>query len=466
MNLSEFAEKISTLEGRVNRSNTDPQILRFWPLLRVRLLELSPGGARVSNWRKMKRGLGFAFSLLAPANSFQISDVLVFSAQADRSRREGAETPAITQKAMELILDSKTNLTYSHTGTLGFLQILRGEGGASFLRPILLAKIEASIRKALQKKKFPENQYLASQIEEIYGFQISIAPDVLFVETLSKKFERILLRVRPKIVVLSVWYSREAMAMTLACKRLKIKTVDYQHGAQNDIHPMYTNWNLRTQGFDLMPEIFWTWGEISKERINRWAKKYKNHRAIVGGNLSANLWWEKDEPASATVEAWQIKKPVVYVTLQGDAIFNEEILRVLEDTRERITWAFRDHPRLPISTSLRGRIMRSSGKSATIVKNTSLYKDLQNSSVHITGFSTCAFEAEVFGVPTIFTHEIAFAGQKEVLQAKGFFFSFTAEEIAASLDNLLRRNEKPLSNYIDRNVNSKSVMSSLMKEEL
>lgn len=462
MNLLDFAAKISALEQRITESGIDPYFERFWPLIRVKLLELSGSQNSISYWLRIRRSFSLAASLLTPVALEQKLDVFVMSAESDFGPRRGLYRDNDTQKAMSRLLDSGLELGFANTATLGVTQVFRGLGGASLLRAMLFAKVSATVSEVLKKEKIPDEQDLVSLIQDIFGLQLSIAPDILFIEELAKEFERILVRLNPKVVIVSVWYSREAMAMTLACKRLNIKTVDYQHGAQNDIHPMYTNWNLRAEGFELMPEIFWTWGEISMNRINKWAKQYKNHRAIVGGNLQAHLCQKEIKSSSSLVGTGQNKKPLIYVTLQGDDIFNDEILKVLEETHNQMDWVFRDHPRLPISSSLERKIMSASGSKARIVRNTSLYEDLQKSSVHVTGFSTCAFEAEVFGVPTIFIHEIAFFGQPEVLETKGFFFYFSKEEIIVGLERLLKRTETPNSNYIEKNVDSNSVLASLM----
>lgn len=88
------------------------------------------------------------------------------------------------------------------------------------------------------------------------------------------------------------------------------------------------------------------------KRINKWAKQYKNHRAILGGNLQGNYWQKENKSSSSLVGTGQIKKPLIYVTLRSDGTFNEENLTVLEETQNQMNWVFRDHPRLPISSPL------------------------------------------------------------------------------------------------------------------
>ena len=74
--------------------------------------------------------------------------------------------------------------------------------------------------------------------------------------------------------------------MSLACHKLKIKVIEYQHGFINDYYNMYTNWkNLPNNGFELLPDIFWVWAEDNAIKINEWSSKTNKHKAIVGGNM-------------------------------------------------------------------------------------------------------------------------------------------------------------------------------------
>lgn len=464
MDRAEFLERITVLEQRLQRAELDESLITFWPLIRMRIRELSTADIKFKPWQKLPRVLTLLASLLRGPTRLQKCQVIIFTSESDFEPKKGICRTNRTKKAWMKLFDPNLKLSFLTSATTGIVQTFRGGDALSVTRDIFFARAQS-----LFQTRFKTSQIgscsMSENVKEVFGFELDYGFDLRLVENLATRFERYLLKSEPDLVVMSVWYSREAMAMTLACKRLSIRTVDYQHGAQNDIHPMYTNWNLRAEDFDLMPEIFWTWGEISMKRINKWAKQYKNHRAILGGNLKANYWQKENKSSSSLVGTGQNNKPLIYFTLQGDDAFNEEILTVLEETQNQMNWVFRDHPRQPISSPLKRKIMSASGRKARIVRNTSLYEDLQKSSVHITGFSTCAFEAEIFGVPTIFTHESASLGQPEVLETNGFLFCFTREEIVAGLDKLLQ-SEPPKSNYIDRNVDSNLVLSRIMKGEL
>ena len=76
------------------------------------------------------------------------------------------------------------------------------------------------------------------------------------------------------------------MALSLACSRLKINLVDYQHGSQNDFHPMYSNWNsVPKEGYEIIPDYFWMWGNIFAKKIKIWSSIINKHNTFVGGNL-------------------------------------------------------------------------------------------------------------------------------------------------------------------------------------
>ena len=463
MSLLSFAAKISSLEKRLNRLGVDSYLETFWPLIRMRLLEAYQVRGKVTKQFRMRRILTLLASLITPLGSLPQSDLFVLSAESDFGPKKYFHRKNTTIEAIAKLLDTEIVPTCANTATLGVLQVVLRKGGVSLLKHVLFARVSAQLRLFFSKVRIPDQRDISSQIEEVFGFSICLRSDLLLIEELAARFEKLLVQVRPSLVMVSVWFSREAMAMILASKRLNIQTVDYQHGAQNDLHPMYTNWSLRSEnGFGTMPNVFWTWGDISNRRINNWATHYENHRAILGGRLYDDDRHEDKKPTPRWLPKHRNNNPIIYVTLQGDGVFNNEIFEVLEGTNQQMNWVFRDHPRLPISPALKRKILSASGMSASFVKGTTLQQDLIWASVHVTGFSTCAFEAEVLGVPTIFIHESAPLSQPELLGRQGFLFCHSGKEIIAGLHRLINHKETPSSNYIEQTVDSKAALQTLM----
>ena len=114
----------------------------------------------------------------------------------------------------------------------------------------------------------------------------AVVDEAGYILDLKVLFGRILERVKPKAVFFPCYYQANSMACILAARGRGIRTVDIQHGQQGDYHGMYANWNKPPSGgYQLLPDIFWCWGEQSAERINRWSRPvWPTHKGIVGGN--------------------------------------------------------------------------------------------------------------------------------------------------------------------------------------
>ena len=69
-----------------------------------------------------------------------------------------------------------------------------------------------------------------------------------------------------------------------------------------------------------------------------------------------------------------------------------------------------------------------------------LYFLLKHVSLHLTGYSTVAFEAALFGVPTIFFHKTALDGFKGLLDKKLFFYADNYDDMFNSMERILSRN--------------------------
>ncbi|MGJ8645378.1 MAG: hypothetical protein ACSHXJ_00700 [Marinomonas colpomeniae] len=307
---------------------------------------------------------------------------------------------------------------------------------------IKLTKIKFNIFARFKNFNKTEDLDFNKAIEEKFDFKISLNSELIYLNMLSKVFMKILKCYKPKIVVLTVFYRLEAMAMCLACERLGIKTIDYQHGAQNDYHPMYTHWeNIPQKGYELIPDIFWMWGDIPKKRIESWAMKSKKHTAIVGGNL----WMTYLSQRKSTVENigmfYQKNRTHILISLQGDAYFPSFLLGAIANSSSDVVWHFRDHPRLAISKELRKSIAQYENTEIEFTSQAPLYELLKLTDVHLTGYSTVAFEAQSFYVPTIFMHVNSLNGYKSLMNKNGLYYVENESDLICVLGRLI--NESP-----------------------
>lgn len=232
--------------------------------------------------------------------------------------------------------------------------------------------------------------------------------------------------------------------MSIACHDMQIKSIEYQHGAQNKYHWMYTHWsNLPKVGFKVIPEIFWMWGHQSKLRIDKWANKTSKHSSIIGGNLWL-LFKKQNKNKSLKL---LINKPNVLVSLQGDSRLPDYILYHFLNNKD-VNWIFRDHPRAKITENVKNKLQAISPYDIDKFSDIDLYSLLNKIDLHLTGYSTVAFEAQCFDKPTIFYHPDAKDGHGEYLGKNGLYFADNKKELELLLTELLNNKPKIDPEYI------------------
>jgi hypothetical protein len=304
------------------------------------------------------------------------------------------------------------------------------------------------------------------EIEKNFGFQVDMDSELMFLDLLSQEFVKVLKFYQPKLVFLTVFYRLEAMAMSLACQRLGIKVVEYQHGAQNDYHSMYTHWqNIPAQGYELIPDLFWMWGNIPKERIDNWAKNSIKHKVVVGGNLWMTYLSEKEHEVSGIKEFYNQSQTHILISLQGDQFFPRFLIETIAASSNDIIWHFRDHPRLSISRQLRESIAHYENVEIDFSSQAPLYELLKVSDIHLTGYSTVAFEAQNFHVPTVFTHINALNGYAQLINKNGLFYAEDSIELMSRIESLIKHPSPIAADYILSDLShSKQTLLSIMEK--
>jgi len=286
------------------------------------------------------------------------------------------------------------------------------------------------------------------------GVAIKISPVITICKVysilfLAKYFGKRLAQIKPKVVFIPEFYNAVSMALSLACRRSNITSVEYQHGAQNDYHRMYTHWEVVPEiGYDLMPQYFWCWGEISADRIRRWAKKSDYHKVVTGGNLwllrykTSNVLNESEEDEHQ--RCYSKNKKHILLSLQMWPVhFNFELLSVIKDAPPNWHWHIRQHPlHMVPEQDLKKYFLGENNKNVEIecCSKASLYAVLNEVDVHITGFSTVAFEAQSFNVPTIFVHENALHGFSDLIDNESYYYALSKQEINNCLQQTLSDN--------------------------
>ena len=132
--------------------------------------------------------------------------------------------------------------------------------------------------------KFFKKAILDLNLEVDLNFCVNNFVKILAFE---KLFSEVLSKTQPKIIFFKMYYSVENMGLTLAAKKLKIKVVDIQHGKNGEYNHMMSHWSTFPEnGYKLLPDYFWTWGDsFSKNIKNYYPNNFEKHRTISGGNL-------------------------------------------------------------------------------------------------------------------------------------------------------------------------------------
>ncbi len=235
-----------------------------------------------------------------------------------------------------------------------------------------------------------------------------ICDHIVLVTEMANIFERKLRNIRPKVIIEICWYSNRAMALTMAARRLDIKTVDLQHGVQGKGHFAYSGWQkFPAQGYEVMPDLFWCWGQASVGDLMAYNPGLQDSdRFLIGGNPWLNKW----RPSVFEHRVSDPQRKTVLVTLQHEV--SGILLDGIRKSPKSWKWMIRFHPaRSPKDRESDCALFASTGHEGVEIdrkKNSLLYKFLQECDVHITEASTCALEALPFGVSTVVLADTAY----------------------------------------------------------
>ncbi|CEG56251.1 glycosyltransferase family protein [Legionella fallonii] len=270
-------------------------------------------------------------------------------------------------------------------------------------------------------------------------------PDINTVRTKARQillheqwFKKILKITQPKVAIVGFSYcSADAMGLIRACRQLGILTIEIQHGVQGNEHIAYRRWaKLPEQGYDTLPEIFWTWGEDEKRNIDSWANsRPKAHRALVGGNPCLHIY---DQKGSA--DKTLLKKRVggalnVLFTAQAFDRLPEFFIEAVRQTPDW-TWWIRLHPQYgTVKEPLRKQLVANNLSNAIISTSSDLplIRLLEQCDVHVTEFSSSVLEAKTCGVASVVIHPSGVNIFKELIASEHVVYAKSAELLISAI---------------------------------
>lgn len=250
---------------------------------------------------------------------------------------------------------------------------------------------------------------------------------------------------RTRLALTICYYSLPAFAYAAACHDLGILCVEIQHGQQGDFHPMYSHWNAVPEGgYEVMPDVFWTWGELSQKRLETWTKQSRKHEVIVGGNPWLAL---RSSERSAADQRTDGKVKTILLSLQYSEI--PDFVVEAANRLPGVEWLIRLHPRfVKDREGVRDFCRRAfdTGVEWEIDRATDAdyYEILWDVDLQLTGWSTTAYEALHFGVPTILIHPNGRDAMREYLSRNIFQYADNADTLLELIvENRFEKEDEP-----------------------
>jgi hypothetical protein len=477
MDLKKFIDKITLVEKKLNLNDLQVYGFNPWPLIRLRILNKYTNNdgkidyASKKSFNKNKSKIKFIISYsksilryLANPLTQEKFEILYFT-------RQSESQDVVCDKPFNRYSDSFKHF-FENEYKVKIVEVCDQEYVSDNINNV--TSIDFLIKKIIVKCKFLRKTNFSKvlsfdqvnqEIKKEFNFHVDVQADLMFIYYLSKEFKKILRLCKPKLVFLTVFYRLEAMAMSLACQKLGIRVVEYQHGAQNDYHAMYTHWNnIPKKGYELIPDYFWMWGETSKKRITNWADKTTKHKAMVGGNIWVTFNRDRNINNENKLDYFIDGKINILISLQGDQFFPHFLFESIKNNTDDFMWYFRDHPRLPISCDLRNKILKLSNCEIKISSQVPLYELFKSIDIHITAYSSVAFEAQSFNIPTIFTHDNALNGYKELINKNGLFYAGNLDSFNELMISLTKSKMNIEPSYIVANLSIHTNALSLLME--
>lgn len=236
-------------------------------------------------------------------------------------------------------------------------------------------------------------------------------------------FKKMFVKINPSKVVFAGYYGLDNLyAAVLAANNLSIKTIDFQHGLQTNMHMVFTLWSkIPSQGFNIMPTEYWTWDEYSKDNIDVWAKKTSNVAAKVVGQPYLQYWRLRSKQTSK-------EKQVILYSLQIfdlKEMLSQAIISLINNSE--YLWVIRLHPRnefsvLDIENHIQSFGTNKNNYTIDDSKEIPLPEVLINTFLHVTAFSGCIIEAKMMGIPSLIMFSVGAEIFKDYIDNKSVYY--------------------------------------------
>jgi hypothetical protein len=269
----------------------------------------------------------------------------------------------------------------------------------------------------------------------------------------SNTFADTLRETQIQLCVIDCFYHWDAFSLIIACKMLKIKTLEIQHGVQGTTHPAYAPWlKMPKAGFAAIPEFFWCWDDYSAKNIQKWLPKNKNDTVIIGGNPLLSTYRQELQQTKfvhplvqRATEIALAGKTNVLVTLQPGIKLTSWIIASIKAQNSPYYWWIRLHPKQNLEDIA---YILNGPDSSTLVTyqvhsaaEIALPELISQMNLHLTYHSSCILEAEFFGVPSLTYGKECLTMYPRQVENKNLVFVNTEKQLLRQFQDLKQKKQ-------------------------
>ncbi len=210
----------------------------------------------------------------------------------------------------------------------------------------------------------------------------------------------LLVKIKPKAVLIRCGYGRFPMALSQACRELNIPSIELQHGLITANHPAYTKMTSSTNR-DCTPEYLLTHGDVFSALVQHGGLFEKNKVVSVGFPFLEQQK-EESQKKDHTQKDSTFKHTILFTSqwIAADEIqaFITKFAKHLQATDEQIGIIFKPHPydNRDYSSLERYKNISLADKYADI------FTIFPSVDIHATVYSISGLEAMTFGKPNLF----------------------------------------------------------------
>jgi hypothetical protein len=218
---------------------------------------------------------------------------------------------------------------------------------------------------------------------------------------IEKHYEQLLKKYKPKGVFVICAYDYKRMALVGACKKLKIKTIEIQHGVVHNQNPGYIYKQLIDRYY--IPDYFFVYGSPTKDLLLSESKLFLPNQIKITGSLFHEQYIKMglNQINNHQVNNFIKNKKVILISSQYTV--NQELRSFVQKLSKEISVdyciLYKPHHNEKDINSFYSCFLSSEN---VLLVNENILSLICLSHVHSTVYSTTAFEASFFNVPNIF----------------------------------------------------------------